>query len=141
DPGSGGASEFNQSDFAVTTQNLSDQVFSYDGGMYTMSKMVLLPVPEDGRHRLIDKIYAIFPKQGLTNWPSGGLSLITPDPIDPDQPSVVTFQAPGGPVGGCGTSPSRTFSAYLALGDDVTPPGLFLLDPITGAAARQADLS
>jgi hypothetical protein len=142
DPASGGASETTQSTFATTTMNMVDQVYIAYGVPMILSTMDIQPAPSDGRLRIIDKYYTIFPKQGLTDLPgiNPKLLLTTPQPLNPDAATQTLVDVIGGEVKGVAQAPSRNFWAYVAAGLPAQAPGVYHVDPLTGVVTNVGGL-
>ncbi|USN99220.1 MAG: hypothetical protein H6810_00640 [Phycisphaeraceae bacterium] len=136
DPGSGGSSEFSQSDFAYRVETVEDfNYFVIQPGVYRRMSRIMFQGLSDDRHRIIDSAMAVFPKAGWAVYPTpNSMTFYTGSFVAGDGPGGVglhTFQMPG-EIGGCEVSPDRGFASVVTEPEAGGPAVLYHVDVMTG---------
>ena len=129
DPSTGGDSQQTQSQFVHTNLNALDQLFIRDGYPRVMSE--LLFDSDDGRLRIIDSVYAIYPVIALTDSPAG-MSFIRPLPLQGYLPPPQQISINPAALQDFASAPDNT--AVLALTKAIAggpAAALHMLDPVS----------
>ncbi len=137
DPASGGSS-FSQSTFSTASADMTDLFWNFDGSGYLMSTFDVGQTLSSAKYNVIDTIHAIFPKQGLTETPSG-FSLYTPAALGALLEQQVDFPSPG-PISVLRQSPNRTWIAAVTRVPDLDRYCLYAMDPLIGEFVGIADI-